>query len=125
MRMRKPPVWRMPAMQGLMILACVGISGALSGAVAAFSALLGGLICMIPGLYFSLAMFRYQGARSARLILQTTYKAETIKMVMTAAGFAAAFILVKPLSAGHLFAAFIAVQAVHWSAPWILQPRSQ
>ena len=123
--MRKPQVWRLPFAQGLLLLALVGISGALGGAVAAFSSLLGGLICMIPGLYFSLAMFRYQGARSARLILQTTYKAETIKMVMTAAGFAAAFILVKPLSAGHLFAAFIAVQAVHWLAPWILQPRSQ
>ena len=51
------------------------------GTIAALSAALGGIACLVPGLAFAYRAFRFSGARSAKKILQSFYSGEAIKPV--------------------------------------------
>lgn len=84
---------------------------------AAYSALLGGVICLLPNAYFARRMFRHTGARAARQIVRSFYAAETGKLVFTAILFGVSFAAVKGLVAPALFLGFIAVQIVSWLVP--------
>lgn len=75
----------------------------------AYSLLIGGLICLIPGTLFARKAFKYRGARSAGLIVKELYKGEAIKLVLMGAGFALSFIYVDPLNAVALFSGFVLV----------------
>jgi ATP synthase protein I len=89
------------------------------GANAAGSALLGGMVCIIPNAYFARKLFKYQGARSAKQIVNSFYKGEAIKMILSIALFTAVFVYVKitPLA---FFASYIMVLMTHWFAPLII-----
>lgn len=89
------------------------------GANAAGSALLGGMVCIIPNAYFARKLFKYQGARSAKQIVNGFYKGEAIKMILSIALFTAVFVYVKitPLA---FFASYIMVLMTHWFAPLII-----
>lgn len=86
------------------------------GLPGAYSALIGGLIFFLPNAYFAYRSFLHQGARSAKKIVQTIYKAEVIKLVLIAGLFVLVFYFIKPLDPFGLFAAFIGTQAVSWFA---------
>lgn len=88
-----------------------------SGPLAAGSALLGSLICAFPNAILGLRIAAAGASGDARRMLRATYVAVALKLVLTAALFAAVFALVRPLSAGWLFAGFIATQATMWAAP--------
>ena len=85
------------------------------GTIAALSAALGGIACLVPGLAFAYRAFRFSGARSAKKILQSFYSGEAIKLVLTALIFALIFINVKTLNVAALFGGFILVQSVIWA----------
>ncbi|MDR3443365.1 MAG: F0F1 ATP synthase subunit I [Legionella sp.] len=89
------------------------------GANAASSALLGGMVCVIPNAYFARKLFKYQGARSAKQIVNSFYKGEAIKILLSVLLFTAVFIWVKitPLA---FFAAYIMILMTHWFAPLII-----
>ena len=78
-----------------------------------YSALLGGLISIVPNTYFACSTFRYSGARAASNIARSIYLAEVLKFVFSAALFACVFVLVKPIAAGTLFTAFILTTVVN------------
>ena len=84
-----------------------------------FSALLGGLVCIIPNAYFAVKLFKYQGARAAKQIVNSFYKAEALKIILSIVLFTAVFTLCKitPLA---FFASYILVLMTHWFAPWII-----
>ncbi|WP_237758321.1 F0F1 ATP synthase subunit I [Legionella londiniensis] len=97
----------------------LGMIAAVSfGTKAGLSALLGGLVSVIPNAIFAWKLFQYQGARAARQIVNSFYKGEALKITLSAVLFALVFIFfaVVPLI---FFAAFIAAQMVFWFAPLI------
>ena len=88
---------------------------------AAKSALLGGLCCTIPNVYFVRQAFRYRGARAAKLIAHSFYKGEAGKILLTLIAFVLVFTLVEPLDPKALFGGFILVQAVNWFTPLLIR----
>lgn len=83
-----------------------------AGTVAAYSAFLGGLICVVPNTLLALRMFAGSLLRDPRRALTATYVGAVGKLVLTAALFAAVFLLVEPLRPGWLFAGFIGAQVI-------------
>jgi len=86
---------------------------------AACSALLGGLVCIIPNAYFASKLFQFHGARAAKQIVNSFYKAEALKIIVSIILFTAVFVLcrITPLA---FFASYIIVMMTHWFAPWII-----
>lgn len=86
----------------------------LADGTAALSAILGGLICVIPNAFLGLRMIVGGSARDPRGMLRASYVGAAGKLMLTAALFAAVFALVRPLAAGWLFGAFVLTQATVW-----------
>jgi ATP synthase protein I len=90
----------------------------ISGSVAATSALLGGLVSTLPNAYFAIKLFRYQGAHAARQIVNSFYKGEASKLVLSVILFTLVFKCYKPIPL-VFFAVYIVAQMVFWFAPLI------
>lgn len=110
---KKPSVYRVSVVQ-LGILLPVSLLLLLVSKTAALSAFLGGLLCVLPHAYFTSYAFRYMGARSASMIARSFYRGESGKFLLSMVGFAAVFVLVKPLNVLALFLAYIAMLLVQW-----------
>lgn len=95
------------------------LSGLVFSINAASSALLGGLVCIIPNACFASKVFKYQGARAAKQIVNGFYKGEALKIIVSIFLFTAVFVLcrITPLA---FFASYIIVLMTHWFAPWII-----
>lgn len=91
----------------------------LFSANAASSALLGGLVCIIPNAYFAIKLFKHQGARAARQIVNSFYKGEALKIILSMFLFALVFVLCR-ITPAAFFASYILVLMTHWVAPWII-----
>lgn len=85
----------------------------------AISALLGGIVYIIPNAYFALTLFKYQGARAARQIVNGFYKGEALKIILTIILFTLVFVVyrVKPLA---FFVSYIIVLMTHWFTPCVV-----
>ena len=93
---------------GMSVLA--GLAGWVwQGPVAGYSALLGGMIALLPNLYFAYKAFRYFGARSVKAIGQSFWSGEMGKLFLTAALFALVFAGVERLHVAALFAGYALV----------------
>lgn len=102
------------------ITACLAIFCALVFNMnSAYSVILGGLVCIIPNAYFAIKVFKYQGARAAKQIVNGFYKGEALKIIISILLFTAVFVLcrITPLA---FFASYIIVLMTHWFAPWII-----
>jgi ATP synthase protein I len=99
------------AVVSILIVAMYGLS-------AGKSAALGGLVSIIPNAYFAWVVFRFQGAKSARKIVNSLYKGEAVKLLLTFVlfGLVFAYVPIKPLA---FFLTYIVVQMVYWFAPLI------
>jgi len=93
------------------------------GRVAGYSGLLGGLIALLPNIYFAHKAFRFSGARAAQAIVRSFYAGEAGKLIFTSALFALVFTGVKPLQPLCLFGVFILTQGVGWFAPLLIKKR--
>lgn len=82
------------------------------------SAMLGGLVALVPSILFAKKMFRYQGARAARQIVKSFYTGEALKILSTAILFTLVFVMYKiaPLA---FFFTYIVVLMNYWFAPLI------
>ncbi len=83
----KPPLLRIYASQ-CVVLVGVTVGLLLINTVVAYSALLGGLIAVVPNIYFASLAFRYSGARAANDVAKSLYVGEVGKFVLTAMAFA-------------------------------------
>ena len=83
-------------------------------AVVAYSALLGGLIQIIPQAWFARQAFRYAGARRVHAIVSAMYWGETGKVVLSAVLFTTTFLMISPLNVGALFSSFVIMSLVQW-----------
>ena len=84
----------------------------LLGPVAGYSALLGSLTCVIPNGFLALRLVAPRRDPGARALMRAAYIGELGKLGLTVLMFSIVFVLVRPLSAGALFAGFIAAQLV-------------
>ena len=83
-------------------------------AVVAYSALLGGLIQIIPQAWFARQAFRYAGARRVHAIVSAMYWGETGKVVLSAVLFTTTFLMISTLNVGALFSSFVIMILVQW-----------
>ena len=61
------------------------------GIVHAKSALVGGLVAVVPNIVFALKAFKYAGAQSSKKVVESFFSGVKLKMVLTALLFALAF----------------------------------
>lgn len=97
---------------GFVAIACL-IAGLGWGWAAGYSAGVGGAICFIPNLYFTLKVF---SAHEPRQMLNAFYLGEAVKLILTALLFMLAwqFLELLPLA---VLCGFIFTQLAHWCAP--------
>ncbi|WP_227369293.1 F0F1 ATP synthase subunit I [Halomonas sp. M20] len=123
-QLKRPQYARLLAAQTCMVLFLVALSAFLKGGPAAVSALLGGLVCLLPNAYFAWRAFRYQGAQFAQDIIKSFYRAEAGKFVLTAALFTLVFVAVPPSNPAFFFGAYVATLFTQWLGPWLLRKPS-
>lgn len=80
------------------------------GHVSGYSALLGGLTCVIPNAFLALRLAVPRRDPGAGALVRAAYIGELGKLALTVLMFGTVFALVRPLAAGALFAGFIAAQ---------------
>ncbi|MCC5792800.1 MAG: ATP synthase subunit I [Legionellaceae bacterium] len=87
--------------------------------IAAKSALLAGVVCVIPNGLFAWKLFSHRGARSAKKIVNSFYQGEALKLLVAALLFVLVFMFadVQPLV---FFLSFIVVQMSIWFAPLLI-----
>jgi len=78
-----------------------------SGAESAWSALMGGLIFILPNAYFTRSAFRGNEQESPHFIVRWFYIGEAGKLVLTAVMFALCFVLLESLQVKVLFVTYI------------------
>jgi ATP synthase protein I len=84
--------------------------------VVAYSVFIGGLIFLIPNIYFALYVFRNRDTQYVQNVLLGFYRGEIGKFLLSSVGFAIAFTLVHPLSVLSVFSAYIAATIIQWIA---------
>jgi len=93
----------------------------LVGIDAVISALIGGWIAALSNAYFAAQAFRYSGARSADKMVQSFYRGEAGKFIITIVSIAVAFefaeVLQDKQNGLFLFITFALVHLVAWFAP--------
>lgn len=96
------------------MLAVAGLA-LIKGPVAAYSALIGGLLYLLPNLYFTWrVLFSKRPAETAQQVVMGVYAGEIGKMAFAVGLFSATFVLVNPLSPFSLFLTFILLQLSGW-----------
>lgn len=105
---------RILATQALIGFAVAALAGVLAGAAAGFSAWLGALVCLLPGLGFAawvaLGMLVTRGRSAPRIQLHTFYVGEALKLAATVVLFTIVFTRVEGLDPVFLFTGFIVTQ---------------
>lgn len=91
---------------------------------AAGSALLGGLVAILPSVLFAKTLFRHQGAGAAKKILKSFYWGEALKIVWSIILFALVFFLVEIVPFAF-FITYIGVLMNHWFTPLLFSPRKK
>jgi ATP synthase protein I len=99
------------------LLAQLGLSAALAaifwgvgGFTSGYSALLGGLTCVIPNAFLALRLAAPRRDPGAGALVRAAYIGELGKLALTVLMFVIVFTQVKPLAAGPLFLGFVATQ---------------
>ncbi|SDI90613.1 ATP synthase protein I [Billgrantia gudaonensis] len=121
MKRRRLDATRLLLAQGISTLLATGLGGLLAAWPGAASALLGGLTCLIPSLYFAWRVGSVGGGRQARRFVANVYRAEAGKFGLTVALFVVVFIAVPPSNPIFFFVAYVAVLFTHWLAPWLVR----
>lgn len=98
--------------QILLLLGIVTITAFISWLVAK-SILIGGLISLLPSVYFGLMSFRRTNDKSVISILHNMHRGEVGKFILTSAGFAVAFVALKPFDIIALFLSFCMMMLIN------------
>jgi len=107
------------------VLLIVSLLWLLESRLAGYSALIGGLIFVIPNAYFAHRAYRYQGARQMHLAVSNIFRAESIKLALTAVFFAAVFTLMEPVHVPALLFTFAVMVVLGTALRWLIRPRTQ
>ena len=77
------------------------------GPVAAYSALLGGIACLLPNLLFARFAFRYSAADSADLVMRWFYIGEAVKIIVTVLIFALTLLKLEEVNLAAMFLTYV------------------
>lgn len=91
---------------------------------AVLSAWLGGMISLLPSMYFVWRGTRQQRGKQQQRNVLNFYQAVMGKFGLTVALFALAFVLVPPSNPAFFFVAYVVAQLMHWLTPWLVRERS-
>lgn len=80
----------------------------------------GGVVTIIPNIYFALKAFRYGGARSSEKVMESFYSGEKMKIVLTAILLALAFKFIAILPV-PFFTSFCLVMAMPLLTPFFIE----
>lgn len=78
-----------------------------AGQVAAYSAALGGIACLLPNLLFARFAFRHSAADSAARVMRWFYIGEAIKIIVTGLIFALALLWIKDINLAAMFITYM------------------
>ena len=98
-------------------VAAAGVFALWQGQIAAWSALLGSAICVIPNAFLAARLLAPRAGADARAMLRAAWLGEIGKLALTALLFAVVFVSIRPLSALAVFGGFIAAQLMVFGAP--------
>jgi len=129
MRNNRSRITRLPLVRWLAIefsvIIILSLLWMIESRLAGYSAFLGGLIFVIPNAYFAHRMYRYEGARNARLMVGNMFRAESIKIALTAVFFAAVFILMEPVHVPALLFTFAVMVVMSAVLRFLIRPQPQ
>jgi ATP synthase protein I len=122
----KTPFTRQPGFPVLLLQAVVGLLVSLlfvtsKDQTAGYSALLGGLIALLPNAFFAYKAFCYFGARSTKDIVLSIWSGAMGKWILTAVLFALVFVGISQLDIAALFVAYLLSVAAAASAPLLIK----
>lgn len=83
--------WQQNILAISVVLLCSLISYFIWGLIHAQSILAAGVVTIIPNIVFALKAFKYAGAKSSKLVVESFFSGVKLKMVLTALLFALAF----------------------------------
>lgn len=98
----------------MLLMIAVTFATAFFNWVWAYSALIGGLIYLIPHSYSAFKHFRSPADVTAGVALAQVYTGQIWKMSLMVVGFVAAFLLIDDLSGFSLFATLMLLQIVNF-----------
>ena len=117
---RLRPVRRLLLAQAGTVAVAVVIAELTGGRHAASAAMLGGLTCLLPQVWFAWRVFAADPAKPVSM-LGALYVGEGLKLASIAVAFVVIFRVWPGVPPLPLMLAFIAVQTVHWFAPLLLE----
>jgi ATP synthase protein I len=120
----RPPVHRITLAQLALLVALSALLLAFDRVIA-YSVLSGGLIAIVPQAYFAVLAFRWRGARSARAIARSSYAGEMGKFLLSVAGFALVFAVLRPIDGPAVFGGYLAMLILQITGSWWLLTRNQ
>jgi len=102
------------------VLVCSLITYFCWGLLHAKSTLVAGVVTIIPNIVFALKAFKYAGAKSSKLVVESFFSGVKLKMVLTALLFALAFkfLVLLPIP---FFSMFCLVMALPLFTPFIIK----
>ena len=101
-------------MYQLAVLLVLVVMISMTDKLMAVSALMGGLIQILPQAWFSWQAFKYAGASNLDKVVQSMYRGELGKVVMTATLFAILFTVDKQWNYLALFTTFLVMIPLQW-----------
>ncbi len=104
----------------VIVFICAVVTYFIWGVVSAKSVLAGGVIGIVPNIIFALKAFKYAGAKSSKLVVESFFSGVKLKMVLTALLFALVFkfLVILPLP---FFAMFCLIMALPLLAPFLFK----
>ena len=118
---RRRAVGRLAAAQAAVLAVAATISGVAGGRDAGLASVLGGLACLVPQTWFAWRVFRVGAGDSPRAMLAAFYQGEVVKLALVAIALVTIYRAWPQVPLAPLVLTFIAVQAVHWFAPLLLE----
>jgi len=116
--------WQQNVLAISVVLLCSLTSYFIWGLVYAQSILAAGVVTIIPNIVFALKAFKYAGAKSSKLVVESFFSGVKLKMVLTALLFALTFkflvlfIVIEPIP---FFSMFCLVMALPLLSPFIIK----
>lgn len=107
---------RVTQFQCAMLVFLMGITALIDGSTV-LSVLYGGGSCILPQWYFARKSFQYRGATAYKQVLQSIYRGEVGKFLLSIACFTVVFANVPLLSPIAFFVAYICVQLMGAISP--------
>ncbi|MCK7543542.1 ATP synthase subunit I [Marinobacter bryozoorum] len=119
----------MPLLRWLVIestaIVVMALLWATQGRLAGYSALVGGLIFLVPNTWFAYQVYKVEGARNMSRMVGNLFRAESVKIALTAVFFAAVFNLMEPIHVPALLFTFAVMVVMGAALRWFMRPRPQ